>query len=126
QPLAIGASVDEHLVGLDRRSLNRARVADGCTQIVARQVARDLLKRAEEKRPVPLDRAPNGAAELFAVKILERFAVGGVGGQAFQALKMKQATVQFVATRLGDDIDDPASRSSELRRSACANAVEFL
>ena len=39
---------------------------------------------------------------------------------------MKQATVQFVATRLGDDIDDAASRASELRRSARGDDLEFL
>src|SRR5262245_26225997 len=125
-PLAIGAGIDQSLVGLNRRRLDRARRPERLAQIGARQVAVDLLEVGEEEGPVPFDGSADVAAELFAVEILERFAVGSVRGQSFEALEMEQTAAEFVRARFGDDVNNAAAAAPELSARAGGDDLELL
>src|SRR4051812_13175464 len=71
-PLAIAVRVDQRLVQLNRWSLNRTcRRAQLRTQIRSLEIPRDALNREEVKRLVGFEGTAEGAAELFAVKLLE-------------------------------------------------------
>ena len=72
----------------------------GCAQVCARQVLENLLEGDEKKTLVFFDRAAEIAAELLAVKILERFAVGGIRRQPFESLEVKQAAVNVIGAGL--------------------------
>ncbi len=102
------------------------RCADWLAQVRARQVLKNLLKGDEEEGVVVLDRAADVAAELFAVKVRQRLAVGGVGGQGFQPLEVEKASVKFVGARLGDDVDDAARRAPELGGRARRDDLKLL
>src|SRR5262245_54577779 len=88
ESLAIGARRDQSLVGQNRRGRDRTWRSEGFAQVGPRQVAGDLLEIGEVEGSVLFDRPAEVAAELFAVEILERFAVGSVRGQGFEALEM--------------------------------------
>src|SRR5439155_1425323 len=83
-PLAVRTACDRRVVDTHYRSRNRTGSTDSGTEIVAAEIFEDLLERPEKECLVPDNRSADASAGLFAAEILKRFAVGGIGGQAFE------------------------------------------
>src|SRR5689334_11518435 len=96
ESLAIGARVDSSLVGLNGGRLDRAGRADRLTQIRPVEVFANTFERQKVRRFVFLEWTTNRRAVLFAVKIVEWFAVGRVRGQRFEALEIETTAVNIV------------------------------
>src|SRR5215472_12912253 len=60
------------------------------------------------------------------MKILQRFAVRGIGREGFQPLEVKQCAVHLIRAGLGDHIDDSAGGASELSAGAACDHLKFL
>ena len=126
QPLAVAVPVDQGLVRRQRRRLYRTRrVTDDPAQVGPLEVAGDAFDGNEIERLVLSQRPADRAAELLAMKILERAAIGELAGQGFDALKVEQAAVGLIGARLGDDVDHAAGCPPELRRRAARNDLEL-
>src|SRR6185369_12829108 len=108
------------------RRRDRAGSTDRLAEIRPSKVCNDLLERAEEKYPVFLYRAPDSSTELLAMKVLERFAVGRVGGERLEPLKVKQASVDAVRSGFSDDVHHTAGSASELGAGAGRDNLELL
>ncbi len=80
---------------------------------------------SEIERLVLPDRAAQRAAELLAMKILERRAVGQLAGQRLEPLEVEHAPVRLVGARLRDDVHHAAGRPPELRRGAAGDHLEL-
>ena len=106
--------------------VSAAHVPERLAEVGALQVLVDVLDRAEEEHPVALDGAANRPAELLAMEVGRRRAVGRVRGQALEALEVEQAAVQLVGARLRDDVDDAAGGAAELRVGTARHDLEFL
>ena len=127
QPLAVRVAVDQRLVLRDGGIGDRAGLrADRRAQVVAREVARDLLDGPEIEHPVLYDRAAYRPSELLSVKIPQRFPVGGACAQSFQSLEVKKAAVQIVGPGLGDDVYDASRGPAELGAGSGGDDLEFL
>src|SRR5439155_19271462 len=125
-PLTIGAAANQRLVGGKGRGGDRAGRADGRRQIRPSEVLTDAFERREIERLVLDDRAADDAAELFAVELVERIAVGAVRSQRGDPLIMEQAAPDLVRARLGDDVDDAAARAAEFGAGAGRHDLKLL
>ena len=126
EALTVGAAVDQRFVGADRRRADRARRADRLRQVGALQVLADAFEGEEVERLVALHRPADRAAELLAVEISERLAVGGVRRQPFEALMVEERSLHVVGARLGHHVDDAAGGAAEFGRRAVGDDLEFL
>src|SRR5262249_27107554 len=129
EALAIEVAADQSGVGRvsDHRRLHRAGCAtDLRAQVRAGEDLEDLPPGAEEKHLVLDDGPANGAAKLLAMKVLERLAVGSIGGERFQALEMEERAVQIVGAGFGDDVDHAAAAAAELGAGPSRHHLKFL
>src|SRR5436190_1206687 len=90
------------------------------------EVFEDLLHGSEVEHFVLNDWSADGATELLAMEVFERFVVGGVCRESFETLEMKEAAVQLVGSRFGYDVHYAASATAKLRGGACGYDLEFL
>ncbi len=125
--LAVRVRVDQRLVLRDRRILHRARHRPKLrAQVGPLEITKDAFERGEVEGSVLLDGPPDRAAELLAVKAFQVRAVRQFARQRFEPLKVEAAPVEGIAARLGDHVHDAASGSTELRRGAGRDHLEFL
>ena len=126
EALAVGAAVDERLVRQERRTAHRARRADRFRQVRPPQVLSNAFERDEVERRVLDERAADRAAELLAVEVLERLAVGRVRGEPLHALIVEEAPFDLVRPRLGDHVDDAPGRAAEFGVGAGRHDLKLL
>src|SRR6185295_14970913 len=103
----------------------RTGCTDGLRQVRPQQVLPNALYCGEVKDLVLHHRTANRAAELLAVKVLERLAVRGVRGQPLETLIVKQAAMRLVGPRLRDDVVHSSSGAAELGVGAGGDDLEF-
>ncbi len=70
--------------------------------------------------------AARAAPALFSVEVRQWVAVRGVVHQGFEALIVEEASMEFVAAGLGNDIDDAATGSAKLSICNAGNDLQFL
>ncbi len=109
----IDAGVEERLAHRDRDVLRQRGEA------ALRPEQRDvvflhLLERPEEVRPVPDDRAADGAAELLARVVVLLLVELALRPQRVVAEEPERRSVQVVRARLGDDRQRAAGRPADL------------
>src|SRR5437016_4846147 len=126
QSLAIGAGIDLCFVGGNGWRSNCARSADRIAEVCARQVLTNAFEGTEEECLVLAQRSTDRAAKLLAAKILQRFSIGGVCRERFQTLEVKQTSVDFICSRLGNHVDDATGRAAKLCRSSRGNHLKLF
>ena len=121
ESLAVAVAVDQRLVGAERRRLDRARgIPELTAQVRTLEVPRDPFEGEKEERLVLLDRTADRPAELLAVEVVQRGAVGEIAGQRLEPLEVKERAVRLVRAGLGDDVDHAAGGAAELGRRAAS------
>src|SRR5436190_2941173 len=86
----------------------------------------DALEPEEIKGFILLYRAADRSAELFAVKIRQRFAVRSIGRQGLETLIVEQAAVDVIGAGLGNNVDDAAGRTAIFGAGAGRDDLKFL
>src|SRR5262249_41520202 len=124
--LTVGGRSNQGRVLRDRRRGHRTRRADRAAQILPLKVSRDSLQCAEEERLVPHHRPAERAAELLAVEVVERRAVGQLAGQRLETLEMENGSVRLVGPRLRDDVDHATGCAAELGWRAARDHLKLL
>ena len=128
QPLTVGIAVDQRFIRSDcwRRQQDRSGPI-GSLRLARVKSLANAFKRKERRNALSLaDRPANGAAKLFATKILERLAVRGVRSQRFETLKVEQTAVHVVGSGFGDHIDDAAGGAAKFGARSGGHHLKFL
>src|SRR5207237_7620675 len=95
-------------------------------QVRTQKILADAFEREEVEGLVPDDRAADRAAELLAVKVVERLAVRRIRREPFDALVMEQRAGDLIRARLGDDVDDASGGMAELGAGAGGDHLKLL